>query len=513
MFHTYRPMSYGSSARTGALGWAIVAGLAAPASGLAQAGDEDLSVRLDAFIEAAMELEVAPGLAVAVVRGDDVLYLKGFGYADIETGRRVTPETVFYIASSTKSFTGLAAAILHERGELDLDAPLTRYLPDVELHEGLDPHEITLRDLLTHTHGIAGQGPVAFRSAYSGVHTHDQLVELLRYHRPAQNGRAFEYSNIGYNTASLAMDAKLGVGWKDVLRREIFDPLGMTSTTGYMSRVPRDRLAMPHRVEPEGFSRLHYAKDDANMHAAGGLVTTAADLTRWLRANLNGGRVGGEQILSAWAIAESHRPQAEQDNAYMSFRRTGYGLGWNTGSYDGDPFTHHFGGFSGFHAHISFMPEHDVGVAILLNTSVGRLAEMVSRYIYDSLNGKPDVEARYAEELERARGSAVQAREDIAADRARRASRSQDLPHPLEAYAGAYENELLGRIEFRVVDGKLEARMGRLWSAVEVYDAEKNMLRVELRGGGEVVPFLFGEREEMATGLRYLRQEFGRVSP
>jgi CubicO group peptidase (beta-lactamase class C family) len=511
MRQTCQPASLAVTSHPRAIGWSLVLALVVPGSGSCQSYDANLSARLDGFIEAAFELDITPGMAVAVVRGDQVVYLRGFGYADAETRRPVTPETVFYIASSTKSFTGLATAILHERGKLDMDAPLTRYLPEVELHKGLDPNEITLRDLLTHTHGIRGRGPVDFRSAYSGDHTHQLLVDLLRHQVPAENGRAFEYGNIGYNTASLAMDAELGMSWKDVLEREIFAPLGMSSTTAYVSRVPEDRLAMPYRMEPEGFSGLPYTKGDENMHAAGGVVTSAADLASWLRANLNEGRVGGEQLLSAWAVGESHRPQAEQDNQFMSFKRTGYGLGWNTGSYEGDPFTHHFGGFSGFHAQISFMPEHDVGVAIMLNSGAGQLADLVSRYIYDSLNGKPDVEARYAEELERGAQRAAQSRERIAADRARRASRPQDLPYPLEAYAGVYENEQLGRLEFAVVDGKLEARMGRLWSPVEVYDNQKNMLRVELTGGGEVVPFIFREGEESAAALQFLRTEFRRL--
>ena len=490
----------------------LAGGLSSADPVAAQRSPADFGAGLERFVEAAMALDASPGMAVAVVVGDETLYLGGFGYADLEARRPVDEETVFYIASSTKSFTGLMAAILHGRGELDLDASLGRYLPRARLGGDLDPAKITLRDLLTHTHGVENSGPITFRLAYSGEHTHDQLVELLSAHGAAENGREFEYGNIGYNIATLATDEALGAHWKDLLDREIFDPLGMRSTSGYVSRFPEDRRAMPYGPEPEGWRRLPYAKGDSNMQSAGGLVTTAADAAKWLRAQINEGRLGTEQVLDADAIAASHVPYAEQDASSGSFHRTGYGLGWNTGTYDGEPFVHHFGGFSGFHSHISFMPERDIGVAIFLNTSAAPLADMVARYIYDTLRGLPDVEPRFAAELDDATGLVARMRQNIKADRDRRAARPQDLPYPLEAYAGAFENDALGRLEFRIIDGRLEATIGRLWSAVEVFDNERNMLRVELTGGGSVVPFLFEEGEEHAVAVQWMRQRFDRVS-
>lgn len=495
--------------RTGAACTALA--LSAGGCSATQQDYGELGERIEGFVESAMSLDAAPGMAIAVVRGDETLYLGGFGFADLETRRPVDEETVFYIASSTKSFTALAAAILHERGELDLDASLSSYLPSVRLADGLDADEITLRDLLTHTHGIGNTGPVTFRLAYSGDHTHDRLVELLESHAPAETGREFRYGNIGYNVAALAMDETLGVHWKDVLEREIFGPLGMRSTTGYVSRIDEGRLAMPYGADLEGWRRLPYTKGDANMQSAGGLVTTAADAARWLRAQINAGRLDGERILDPEAIAATHRPEATQDGSFGPFERTGYGLGWQTGRYDDDSFTHHFGGFSGFHSHISFMPEHDIGVAILLNTSAPPMANLVATYLYDVLRGVPDVEAKYEAELEAAREQVAELRDDIRADRERRAGRPQDLPYPLEAYAGAYENEELGRFELELVDGRFEARMGLVRSDVEVYDNERNILRVELTGGGSVVPVRFDDGAGPATAIEWLGRRFERV--
>lgn len=470
---------------------------------------------LDPIITEAFDLGIVPGFAVAVVKDDEVVYVRGFGWADVENARKVTPDTVFYIASSTKAFTGTAAAILDERGELDLDTPLSVLAPALRLHEGLFADRITLRDLMTHTHGVTNSGAVTFRSAFSGQQTHELLMELLPRHQPAESGRGFVYGNIGYNTASLVMFEALGKSWKDILASEIFEPLGMRSTTGYVSRIPEARLAMPYMISSTGFERLPYVKGDSNMHAAGGLVTTVGDLSRWLLANLNEGRIGNEPVLSASAIDEAQRSHVDQANSFQQFQRTGYGLGWHTGSYDGDAFTHCFGSFSGFFSHVSFMPEQGIGVIVLVNTSATGtpLADLVSRYIYDRLLEKPDTNERYGKELDQIKSMSVQFREQIAADRERRAARSQTLPHPLEAYAGVYENADYGQIEFSVVEGdRLEATMGRLWSEVEVYNPERNLLRVALMGAGMVVGFDF-EDGDQATALEFRGLRYDRVSP
>lgn len=486
--------------------------------GSAHAQDEaeggSMAPALDPIITGAFDLGLVPGFAVAVVKDDEVVYLRGFGWADVENARKVTPETVFYIASSTKAFTGTAAAILDERGELDLDTPLSVLTPALQLHEDLSADQITLRDLITHTHGVENSGPVSFRSAFSGQQTHDLLMELLPRHAPAASGRAHVYGNIGYNIAGLVMFEALGKGWKDILAAEIFEPLGMRSTTAYVSRIPEARLAMPYMISPTGFKRLPYVKGDSNMHAAGGMVTTVGDLSRWLRANMNEGRIGNELVLNASAIDEAQRSHVNQANQFQQFQRTGYGFGWHTGSYDGDAFTHCFGGFSGFFSHVSFMPEQGIGVIVLVNTSATGMpiGDLVSRYIYDRLLEKPDTNERYRKELDQTRVMSLQLRERFSADAERRAARPQTLPHPLEAYAGVYENADYGEIEFSVVEGdRLETTMGRLWSDVTVFNNEGNMLRVELLGGGMVVTFDF-EDGDQATALEFRGLRFDRMS-
>ena len=443
---------------------------------------------LDSTLTEIFTLNLAPGMAIAVVRDTQMIFSKGYGWADVEARRPVTPQTIFYIASTTKSFTGLAAAMLEEQGRLDLDAPLSRYLPDARLQEPLNPDSITMRSLLSHTHGIDNAGPIIFRTAYSGEHTNDQLISLLAAHPPAKTGRQYVYGNLGYNIAALAMDVTLRESWRDVLQRMIFQPLGMTSTSAYVSRVPRDRLAQPYRWEPGGFARAPYNKGDANMQAAGGLVSTVADMAKWLEAHINGGVVDGRRVFSASAIEETHRRQATFRREVRGVVMNGYGLGWNIATLGGDTILTHGGGFLGFSTHMSFMPQRRIGVVVMANDNGlgSALTDLSARAAYAHLIRG---ERLAADSLARIRAEANDGRDRIAADRARRAFRPQRLPHPIEAYAGTYENEQYGRVVLSVVNGKLEARAGNAWSPVEVFDGANNALRLELTGSGEVARF------------------------
>ena len=444
------------------------------------------SAAIDSLAARYFAMGLAPGMAVAVVRGDSVVYLGGFGAADRESGQPVTPATIFYIASTTKAFTGLTAAILDDRGTLDLDAPLSRYVPDVRLQRPLSAEAITIRALLTHTHGISNDGPVVWRTAYTGEFTgNGQLVALLGEHPPARGGRAFEYGNIGYNIAGIAIDRALGRSWRDVLADEIFGPLGMTSTSACVTRVPAEELAMPYDVHAVGFGRIPYGKADANMQAAGGLVSSAVDMARWLEAQLNAGRVDGRQVLPAVAIAEAQRMQAPANRTQRGMRQIGYALGWNLVLRGDDTLYVHGGGFPGFATLVSFLPRARLGVVVMANDGSlgGTLTDVLTRAIYARLVGAApgaDVPGDIEAEVE-------QVRRDIAADRAQRAARSQVLPFPLEAYAGVYENPSYGTLELRSVNGRLEARAGAASSPVEVFDATRNRLRVELTGRGTVM--------------------------
>lgn len=469
---------------------------------------------IDAWVNRAFDAELAPGAAVAVVVGDEVVYLGGVGVTDLDTGQPVTPESVFYIASVTKSFVGMLAAVLEDEGAIRLDQSLAELMPALQLSTPLESGSITVEQLLTHTHGIASDGGgIAARLAYTGVWDRPLLVDRLEAAAPAESGTDFAYSNVGYNVFGLALEERLESSWQDLLYWKVLKTLGMNSTTPHVTRVDPSALAHPHRIEPSGPVRVPFGKSDSNMHSAGGLMTTAADLARWMRANVGQGVVDGQAVLPARVVASAHRPRVEgAESSYQGFRREEYGLGVHLGTYDGERFMHHFGGFSGFHAHVSYMPDHGIGVAVLANTAGAGafLATSVAQGIYSILLERPDLDDRLQDLLENRDRSKERAYASIRADRERRAARSQVLPHPKTAYTGIFENPALGRVRFWLDDGELRAGAGVATSAVEVFNGSENQLRVELAGSGSVATFTFDETGTAVT-VRLLGAEFHRV--
>jgi len=463
--------------------------------------DDLLSPGLEELFE---RVELVPGMAVAVVRDTSVILLRGFGVADVSSSSPVGPDTPFYIASSTKSFTGTAAAILADRGVWDLEDPAGDWIPGLNLPDPLSPDDVTIRHLLTHTARI-DNAAVTYRTAYTGDHDRETLIGLLGYSEVLEPG--FDYGNIGYVVASLAMDTAAGASWKDVLETEIFQPLGMERTSADRSAFDGQALALPHGVGigPRAFEILPFIKDDSNMHAAGGIISTASDLARWLEANLNAGVVDGRQVLSAEAVAEAHRLQATTEAEFYQFARSGYGLGWYHSDYEGDLVLHHFGNYPGFRAHVSFMPGADIGIAVLTNESAQGyfMPEAVATWIYDHLLGKPGLEAKYDSVVALLGGDAERVREAVRRDEQNRLTRPDSLTAPLSAYAGRYTNPAIGTLVVEPTPfGRLRARIGRLHSLMEPID-DRRLLRVELvPGSGEVVEFFLNEGRADSLLLR-----------
>lgn len=491
------------------LGAAIVV-VALAATGPAMAAD--VGTQLEPLARRAMATGLTPGMSVAVVRGDRVVWQAGFGEADREAHRPVTPETRFYIGSTSKALTGLAAARLAARGVLDLDAPIARALPDARFAEGVAGDSITLRRCLTHTHGLQAQGPVTVRMTFTGEFTNAELFRALAGHAPARGGRAYAYSNLSYEIVGLALAPGVTGGWKEVVEREVFAPLGMTATTAYASTVPASKRAEPYDTRAHGLERLPQGKWDANMGPAGGHFSTAPDLARLVIAEMNQGRIDGRQAIEAAVIRETQRMQVVNDRSFPPFERHGWGLGWDLGTYRSDTLIHRFGGFDGYRCHVSFEPGPRLGVVVLVNggQSANSLPHALAAAIYDRLNGRDSVEARLATRLDAAIAADARERESIAADLARRAARPKAPARPLEAYTGTYEHPLYGTVVIEAREGRLVARMGVVESALEVLDLDKEVFRVEFIGGGRPMGTRFAEGGVRAAALQMIDVEFVR---
>lgn len=462
--------------------------------------------RIDSFIRSSMsQFPEVPAMGVAVVADGKTLLTRGYGMRDLAKRLPADEDTVFYIASSTKSYVGLLTAILARRGVVDLDAPITRYLPELRFGEGVSGDRVTLRALLTHTSGISNE-PIVMRTAFTGEHTSAGLVQLLGRSKAIEP--KFKYDNLGYVAAGLVLERVTGKPWQELLATEVFGPLGMTRTTAYMSRTSAWPVAQPYDFDRElKLQPLSFVKTDQTMHAAGGLVTTPRDLARWLEAQVNPGRI------DAAALAEAQRQQVPTpESTWYRFKRTGYALGWYHSDYEGTPMLHHMGGYEGWRAHVSFLPQQKHGVATVVNTSApgAQLRDLVAAYAYDVLLGKPDVDAAYGKRLAELRGEITKANERVRADIAKRLARPPSLVRAHSAYAGVYENDLLGRLTIREQGSTLRASLGQLESLLEPF-TEPDTARVELiPGTGQPLRFTF-ENTDRASAVKLNDEVFRRV--
>lgn len=471
-----------------------------------------LADSLQPFVQSMVDDALIPGVAVVVIGRDGPLYVHGFGVRSVATREPVTPSTVFYIASSTKSFTGTLAAVLAARGVIDLDAPLSRYLPELRMNAPLSADSITLRALLTHTSGIRNE-PVVFRTAFTGDGDDATVLRLLAGSQ--QIPRAYRYDNLGYVVAALAMERATGRDWQDLLRDEVFRPLGMMHTTARVSEAQAARwpMASPHSTGPDGAAVIPDLKQDNTMHAAGGMLTTPEDLARWLQAQLTGGRLEGRQALAEAVIRETQRPQAVQRDSFYRYARLGYGLGWQSAEYEGERMIHHFGGFEGWRAHVSFLPDRGIGVAVLINDSSpsGPAPDVIATYAYDLLLGRSGVNARYAAERERMTENAATWRQRMLADRANRASRPPTPDERKPFFVGTYENEMMGTITVRLNENReLWGTFGNMTARLDPF-TRPDALRVEfLPGSGQALQFFFRDASTPADSVAVANRTFRR---
>ena len=455
-----------------------------------------------------------PGMQIAVTRGDTVVYVGSFGIADMNTGRRVNDQTRFYIASTTKALTATTVAVEASHGALQLDAPVTHYLPDLQFKAPLQADTVTIRDLLSMTDGIGDCFPVVFRTAFSGVFTPPGLVRLMQHCGPSKTGRAFSYRNLPYNILGIVLAPGTKNGWKAVVRKDVLKPLGMNETTARISTLDPAVIAMPHKATGGNFRRIRLGKTDANLHAAGGYFTTAHDLAKFVAVNATDGRLNGHRIFPAKVIAQTHAKHASQDRDFGPYHRFGWGFGWDLGAYEGHTIVHRFGAFAGYRSHASFMPDTGIGVVVLVNgVAVPFAVDEMADYIYDRLDNDHGQTSSRNEEAFR---KLEQRKMDFAKRIAKHqevvhARQQQALPHPLSAYTGRYVNPLMGAMNWTVSDGHLKVSMGVAQSNAEIYDATKNEFRVELIGSGQVIRFRFPKVSSPASIAQYGGYQFERI--
>ena len=396
-----------------------------------------------------------PGAALAIVKDDRVIYLKGFGVANVESKEPVTPETVFAIGSCTKSFTSAALAMLADEGKIDWDDPVRKHVPFFHLADPLADANVTLRDLLCHRTGIGNHDLLWYRAPWSL----EEMIRKVGRLQPEHSFRStFEYQTILYATAGYAAGAAAHANWGELIQRRLFDPLEMTgATVTTTAAVRKGQRATPHRRQDGRIVPMSWY-DIPEPNPAGSINASARDLVHWIQFQLADG-YRGKHLVSAANLAETRSPQfalrleggtraMHPDSTQLS-----YAMGWVVLDHRGQLLNMHGGAIDGFRAQFTLVPRARLGFVLLHNLEGTMMNIAVSNTLVDRFLGNPvkDWNAYYGE---------LDKKQEAASQDAERSFRERRHPgtrpsREFSAYVGAYEDPAYGTARVTLENGKL----------------------------------------------------------
>ncbi len=416
---------------------------------------------LDEYVNKAIKDWKVPGIAIAVIKDDKIVYAKGYGVRELGKPAPVDENTIFAIGSSSKAFTAASLAILADEGKLKWDDPASKYLPEFELFDPWVTREMTIRDLLTHRIGLE-RGDILW---YASGYNRKEILHRIRFLEPSSSMRSrFGYQNIMFLAAGEIVPSITSTSWDDFVGTRIFKPLGMKSSgTSVKTLKSSNNVATPHAELDDKVQPIAW-RDIDNIAPAGSINSNVVDMAQWVRLQLGNGKFGGKQIISEAAIKEMQTSQTiiplagQMGIFYPKAHFLNYGMGWFLSDYNGRKLVEHGGAIDGMRAQVAMIPEENVGVVILSNMNGSILPTFLGYRIFDAYLGeKPrdwsgDMLKTYSALLEQGKKAA----EKIEAERVKGTKPSLSP----EKYVGKYESKMYGPATVDMENGKLRAHFG-----------------------------------------------------
>jgi CubicO group peptidase (beta-lactamase class C family) len=323
-----------------------------------------------------------PGLSLAIVKDDQIIYVKGLGYRDRDKKLPVTPDTLFAIGSASKAFTAMLAAMSADGGKLSLDDSPKKFLPYFTLRDQDAASRITMRDLLAHRSGL-NRTDLAM---VTGVLNREELIKVAGMAKPtAKLGEKFQYQNVMYAAAGEAVAKAENSTWDKLIAARIFKPLGMknSDTTAAAMQKAKD-FSFGYDYNPSTKETRHLPQREIPAAApAGAINSSARDMAQWLRLMLAGGSFNGRRLVSEKNFDELVRKQMNVAGS------VDYGLGWFLRQWNGHKVVEHGGNIDGFNSQVAFMPDQKLGFVLLTNVTASQLGGVAMNTIWKNLVAEP----------------------------------------------------------------------------------------------------------------------------
>jgi CubicO group peptidase (beta-lactamase class C family) len=399
-----------------------------------------------------------PGLAIAIVYKDEVVYLGGFGVREAGRPDAVDADTVFQLASLSKPISSTIVAALVSDGTVSWDSRISDLDPAFQLHDAYPTEQVTIRDLFAHRSGLSGN---AGNDLEGLGFSRDEILHRLRYLKPTSSFRAgYAYSNFGLTEGAVAAAKPTGKSWEDVAQDKLYTPLGMDSTSSRHADFVKhiNRASLHVRVNRKWTPLV--TRDPDPQSPAGGVSSNVRDLAQWMRLELGNGEFDGKQLINEKAIAETHVPLMERGKHPITGSPSFYGLGWgiNYGRYGTN--WAHAGAFShGARTVASLIPSEQLGIVVLSNAFPTGVPDALADSFFDLVfigsvtrDWVSPWNALYASIT----GPAIQAAKSAYGT----PPTSSSPALPLTTYVGTYRNEYLGTATIVEENNALTLRLG-----------------------------------------------------
>ena len=271
------------------------------------------SPQIDSLVNLTMKVFNVPGIAVAVVKDDMVIHLKGYGVSSIATGKKMDENTLFGIASNSKAFTSAALGILVDEGKLTWNTKVIDIIPEFRLYNSYVTEDFNIKDLLTHRSGLGlGAGDLMMWPD-SASFTRQDIINNLRYLKQTSSFRTkYDYDNLLYIVAGVVVERVSGTTWEEFIEERIMQPLGMTMSAASINRLKDRTNIIDAHVPVNGVLQV-VAKHESDVHnPAGGIFSSVADMSKWVIMQMNNGKYGKDlekQIFSEEVHNEMWTPQ------------------------------------------------------------------------------------------------------------------------------------------------------------------------------------------------------------
>lgn len=399
---------------------------------------------LDLYVNRALTNWRIPGVAVCVIKDNKVVLIKGYGIKELGLPNKIDENTLFMIGSNTKAFTATALAMLEAANKFSLDDNVTKYIPEFKLDNKAAGEQAIIRDLLCHRLGFKTfQGDFTF---YNTNLTKQQIIERLGRMKATYPFRTkWGYTNSAFLTAGEIIPKVSGKSWEAYIKDNIFAPLGMGNTLALTRDMPSSlNKTVPHTIVDGRLTAIPYGQLDA-LAPAMSICSSVSDMSKWVMALLNDGKVGNKQVIPAAAIQATRQPQdivgaVRHLNGETDYQL--YGLGWFLQTYAGHHLVMHDGGVNGYVSSVTLVPQDHLGIIILTNTDQNEFYEALRWEILDAYFKMPyrDYSEVYLNKYKTAAAAEQQVNKKL-----RDSVALNPLPaQPIASYTGKYYNDLYG---------------------------------------------------------------------